>query len=158
MTLEKENDNENADTQHLAELSADLLLSACYHFTSTIPAALLFHQRRARQRRRFHRKRRPAPSLFEQRLVWDTFCSRHSARSDFARHIRMSHDSFNKLLSAIEKDLEVDGEMAKLRVVRYCLKSVYMCAFVTSQGVLIQTSSISQGFRLHHSTKFFGRR
>ena len=114
MMLENANDtNEDANTKHLAELSADLLLS-CYHFTSTIPAALLFHQMHARQRRRCHRKRRPAPSLFKQRLVWDTFCSRHSARSDFARHIRMLHDSFNKLISAIQKDLEVDREMAKL--------------------------------------------
>jgi hypothetical protein len=62
---------------------------------------------------RYHRKRRP-PSLFEQRLVWDTFCSRHSGRSDFTRHIRMLHDSFNKLLSAIQQDLEVDREMAEL--------------------------------------------
>ncbi len=64
-------------------------------------------------KQRYHRKRRP-PSLFEQRLVWDTFCSRHSGRSDFTRHIRMSHDSFNKLLSAIQQDLEVDREMAEL--------------------------------------------
>jgi hypothetical protein len=115
MMLESNKDNnEDANTQHLAELSADLLLLSCYHFTSTIPPALLFHQRRARQRRQCHRKRRPAPSLFMKRLVWDTFCSCHSARSDFTRHIRMSHDSFNKLLSAIQKDLEVDREMAKL--------------------------------------------
>ncbi len=92
---------------------ADLLLS-CYHFTCAIPAAMLFLQRRARQQQqRYNRKRRP-PSLFEQRLVWDTFCRRHSGRSDFTRHIRMSHDSFNKLLSAIQQDLEVDREMADL--------------------------------------------
>ena len=109
-------ENEDDNTQHLAKLSADVLLS-CYHFTAAVPAVLLFHQRRARQRQRrqYHRKRRPAPTLFEQRLVWDTFCSRHSARSDFTRYIRMSHDSLNKLLSAVQKDLEVDREMAKLR-------------------------------------------
>lgn len=104
----------NNDTEDVFDLSVDLLLS-CYHFTCTIPAVLLFLQRRARrQRQRYHRKQRP-PSLFEQRLVWGTFCSRHSGRADFTRHIRMSHDSFNKLLSVLQQDLTVDREMAKLR-------------------------------------------
>ena len=107
-----ENTNDNAD--NVLGMSADLSL-ACYHFTCTVPAAgLLFLQRRARRRKqRYHRKRRP-PSLFEQRLVWDTFCSRHSGRSNFTRHIRMAPASFKKLLSVIEQDIEVDRKMTDL--------------------------------------------
>ena len=157
MMLESNKDNnEDANTQHLAKLSADLLLS-CYLFTSTIPAALLFHQRRARQRRQCHRKRRPAPSLFMKRLVLDTFCSRHSARSDFTRHIRMSHDSFNKLLSAIQKDVDVDREMAKLwGGAIHPEICIYVC-FCYLAGGSSSDISISQGFCPHHSTKFYGR-
>lgn len=55
------------------------------------------------------------PSMFDARLSWDTFCSRHCHRADFTRHIRMSFESFEKLLSFIRDDLEVDKDMAALR-------------------------------------------
>ena len=56
------------------------------------------------------------PSLFDQRLKWDQFTSRHSERFLFKRHIRLpSLESFNKLLNLIRHDLVVDERMASLR-------------------------------------------
>ena len=49
-----------------------------------------------------------APSLFEQRLVWDAFVARHGSREGFKRHMRMSKASFYKLLSHLRRDLEVN--------------------------------------------------
>ena len=106
------NEEEDANSQFL-ELSQ--LLSS-YYFSCTVPAALIWHrQGLARREERYTIPTRRSPSLFDQRLVWDTFCSRHCLRADFNRHIRMSHDSFTRLLSVIKKDLEVDTDMAGLR-------------------------------------------
>jgi DDE superfamily endonuclease len=61
------------------------------------------------------RPTRRAPSLFQQRLVWDLFCDRHGTRSDFTTHMRMSKASFYELLSLIRHDLEVDETRARSR-------------------------------------------
>ena len=50
-----------------------------------------------------------APSLFQQRLQWESFQMKHSNRKDFKRHIRLpSIEAFNKLLDCIRGDLLVD--------------------------------------------------
>lgn len=59
--------------------------------------------------------RRRTPSFFDQRLLWEAFCDRHGARADFKRHMRMSKASFDKLLSLIRCDLEVDENKARSR-------------------------------------------
>ena len=56
-----------------------------------------------------------APSLFEQRLIWDGIIERHGERANFRRHLRMRRDSFDKLLGYIRDDLEVDHHMAARR-------------------------------------------
>jgi DDE superfamily endonuclease len=55
------------------------------------------------------------PSLFDQRLLWDNFRDRYQHRRDFKRHLRMSPQSFSKLLELLYNDLAVDVEMALLR-------------------------------------------
>ena len=55
------------------------------------------------------------PSVFEQRLAWDDFCGRHGEKNHFKKHLRMTKASFDKLLSYIQHDLEVDNEKARSR-------------------------------------------
>jgi hypothetical protein len=55
------------------------------------------------------------PSLLEQRLNWQQFKDKYAKRADFKCHLRMSIESFNKLLSFIHPQLEVDEDMASLR-------------------------------------------
>lgn len=55
------------------------------------------------------------PSIFEQRLNWAAFRERHGSRTQFKRHLRMSAQSFDKLLSYVYDDLLVDFEMAQRR-------------------------------------------
>ena len=105
-------DEDDANNQQFLELSQ--LLSS-YYISCIIPAALILRGQDIAQRKEQHHPTRRSPSLFDQRLAWDSFCSRHGLRSDFVRHIRMSHDSFTRLLSVVRKDLEVDTEMAELR-------------------------------------------
>jgi len=54
-------------------------------------------------------------SLFEQRMIWSRIVERHSTRFPFKRHLRMELQSFNKLLSFIRQDLEVDMLQAARR-------------------------------------------
>jgi hypothetical protein len=49
-----------------------------------------------------------APALFDDRLNWARIIAKHGTRSSFKRHLRMSLPSFNKLLSYIRPELEVD--------------------------------------------------
>jgi DDE superfamily endonuclease len=56
-----------------------------------------------------------APSLFLQRLNWDVFCNINALHRDFPRHIRMSAESFRKLVEILRMDLEVDEEQASYR-------------------------------------------
>jgi hypothetical protein len=60
-------------------------------------------------------KKKRNPSLFDQRLVWNSFVSRHGSRQSFQRHMRMSKVSFYKLLSLIKSDLEVNVLRANAR-------------------------------------------
>jgi hypothetical protein len=58
---------------------------------------------------------RRAPSMFEQRLIWDTIVERHGDWSSFVRHIRMRRESFDKLLDLIRDKLEADHNQAARR-------------------------------------------
>jgi hypothetical protein len=48
------------------------------------------------------------PALFNDRLDWGRIVGRHGTRASFKRHLCMSLSSFNKLLSYISPELEVD--------------------------------------------------
>jgi hypothetical protein len=108
------NDDEDDANNQQQFLELSQLLSS-YYISCIIPAALILRGQDIAQRKEQHLPTRRSPSLFDQRLAWDSFCSRHGLRSDFVRHIRMPHDSFTRLLSVVRKDLEVDTEMAELR-------------------------------------------
>ena len=59
---------------------------------------------------------RRAPSMFEQRLIWDTIVERrHGEPSSFVRHIRMRRESFDKLLDLVRDKLEADHNQAARR-------------------------------------------
>ena len=55
------------------------------------------------------------PSLFLQRLLWDDVVQRHRGRKAFKQHLRMTPESFNKLLTYVKADLECNNRMAALR-------------------------------------------
>lgn len=55
------------------------------------------------------------PSVLDQRRCWNEYLERHKNNPKLHRHLRMSLDSFNKLLSHIRADLEVNERMAFLR-------------------------------------------
>jgi DDE superfamily endonuclease len=54
-------------------------------------------------------------SLFDQRLLWCDFLSKFGNPFHFKRLLRMNESSFNKLLSYIYNDLEVNSVMSGLR-------------------------------------------
>ena len=54
-------------------------------------------------------------SLFEQRLAWDDYAVTHTARGTFEVRLRMTLDSFNKLLGHIRDDLLVKETKARVR-------------------------------------------
>ena len=57
-----------------------------------------------------------APSIFAQRLYWIKYCKQHVAHGTFKRRLRMTHDSFNKLLEmGVHRDLEVQENVANSR-------------------------------------------
>jgi hypothetical protein len=49
-----------------------------------------------------------APALFDDCLDWGRITARHGSRASFKWHLRMLLSSFNKLLSYIRPELEVD--------------------------------------------------
>ena len=53
--------------------------------------------------------------LYDQRLIWNQYSSRHHQRGTFARRLRMHKDSFDKLVQLLEADLLVDEVSADLR-------------------------------------------
>lgn len=54
-------------------------------------------------------------ALYDQRLAWNEYCGRHHERGTLKRRLRMGKSSFDKLVSMIEADLEVDEACADLR-------------------------------------------
>ena len=56
-----------------------------------------------------------APTVFEQRLMWDAIMEKYEDRVWFRRHLRMRPESFTKLLSFIRDDLEVNQSKAASR-------------------------------------------
>jgi hypothetical protein len=55
------------------------------------------------------------PSFEDQPLSWNNICEKDRRRGDFRRYLRMSEESFDKLLGYIRHDLEVNETMANLR-------------------------------------------
>ena len=54
-------------------------------------------------------------SLVEQRLLWDEYSSRHEQRGTLLRRLRMTKESFDKLVLLLAADLVVDEVEAKKR-------------------------------------------
>ena len=52
---------------------------------------------------------------FRPRMQWNEFCEKNRNHKDFMRLIRMSPDSFDKLISFVRNDLEVDEAQAARR-------------------------------------------
>ena len=71
-------DEDDANNQQFLELSQ--LLSS-YYISCIIPAALILRGQDIAQRKEQHHPTRRSPSLFDQRLAWDSFCSRHGLRA-----------------------------------------------------------------------------
>jgi hypothetical protein len=55
------------------------------------------------------------PSVFSQRLSFHTFSMKHGHTKIFSRHMRMSLGSFNKLLSIVQEDIDVEEDQAGRR-------------------------------------------
>jgi DDE superfamily endonuclease len=54
-------------------------------------------------------------ALYEQRLDWTEYCERHHERGTLARRLRMTRQSFEKLVLLIETELQVDEVAAHSR-------------------------------------------
>jgi hypothetical protein len=54
-------------------------------------------------------------SFFAERMNWEQFIMFYGERAFFKQHLRMTKDSFNKLLSYVAHDLETNEVMASLR-------------------------------------------
>lgn len=85
----------------------DYIILAIQYFMSVAVAVSTFLVAMTRANRN--------PSLFDQRLKWNNFRTKHGARADFKRQLRMTPASFDRLLSYIRDDLEVNHSMADLR-------------------------------------------
>ena len=92
-----------------------LILSSSVQFNADIPAVIVSWLKERNRQHRSTRRIPRNPALFNERLQWNHFIQRFGARADFKRHIRMSLDSFTKLLSHIRPLLVVDAEMARRR-------------------------------------------
>jgi DDE superfamily endonuclease len=77
--------------------------------------ALLLEEEGQRRKNKKGRKKRRSPAMFDQRLQWEAFWTKHAGRPDLRRHLRMSADSFVRLLSFIRDKLKVDKQMGSLR-------------------------------------------
>lgn len=55
------------------------------------------------------------PSLFDQRLAWEAYCFRHEKRGTLTRRLRMTKESFDKLLQMVESSLLVKETYANMR-------------------------------------------
>jgi hypothetical protein len=53
-----------------------------------------------------------APALFEQRMKWDEICDTHGESNKFSRHLRMTKESFERLVELIRPALLVDETQA----------------------------------------------
>jgi hypothetical protein len=53
-------------------------------------------------------------AFFDDRFDWGRIVCHHGNPSAFKRHLRMSHESFQKLLSYIRPDLEVNLAQSKM--------------------------------------------
>jgi hypothetical protein len=54
------------------------------------------------------------PSSFDQRLSWSSFCNKRVPRGTFKRCLRMTNESFDKLLSYVYDELLVKEQMADM--------------------------------------------
>jgi hypothetical protein len=120
------NDDEEEEQEDSDDDEVLMLVTSAVQCNAHIPVIALALMQQAEQHSwRRSRRRRPAqetgprilrnPTLFDERLKWDVFIRRFGGRAEFKRHLRMSSDSFTKLLSHIRPSLEVDAEMARRR-------------------------------------------
>jgi hypothetical protein len=87
------------------------LLVVDYQETILLLAAVHCHaQYENKQRRLFYSHR--SPSLFDQRLQWDNFCTRYGHCAKFKRNMPMTYTSFNTLLTCLHLQRQVDNERA----------------------------------------------
>jgi DDE superfamily endonuclease len=92
-----DNDDDDADEEDL--MAAAVML----HVVAVSVGSLLFipDQRRT--------------SWFQQRLAWNVYAEKHNERGTFARRLRMTMPSFQKLVALIEGDLQVHELCADMR-------------------------------------------
>jgi hypothetical protein len=98
--------NFGASTPLLDSISMHASLTSYLLLASTVLSSDIFSKGKGRPRN---------ASLFDQRLNWENFCAKHGSRAGFKRHIRMTEEAFNELLSCIKSDLVVNSDMAHLR-------------------------------------------
>jgi hypothetical protein len=113
--LSRNVDDDGDDDDISSSVQWLLNIATTYYNTIIVPIAI--HQRNwligNKEKATIHR----GPSLFMQRLNWDVFCNMHALHRDFSRHIRMSAESFRKLVEVLRGDLEVNQDQADLRFV-----------------------------------------
>jgi hypothetical protein len=126
------------------------VLVADYQETILLAAVHCHAQLENEERRRLLNLR--SPSLFEQRLNWDNFCNRYGHRAEFKRHMRMSYDSFNKLVDCLRPQLQVDNERAEKRGGAFCQNYACTFAFDFWQVDHILIFVFLQAYQLHHCT------
>jgi hypothetical protein len=105
-------DSTGDDDDDQQEFAINLLV-VDYQETILLAAVHCHAEYENKQRRLFFLFR--SPSLFDQRLQWDIFCARYGHRADFKRHLRMTYESFNTLLTCLHVQLQVDNERADSR-------------------------------------------
>jgi hypothetical protein len=117
--VEKEEEEDSEDEEQEDEDNLLQLVSAVQS-SAEIPAIIMvWMQQRERHRwlqsiSTFSRTRRN-PMLFNDRLQWDDFIQKFGGRTELKRHLRMSAESFLKLLGHIRPSLEVDPDMTGRR-------------------------------------------
>ncbi len=113
MNIEEEEEVHNNSSDDDDEEEELLFLSSSVQFNADIPAVIVSWLKELNRQHRSTRRILRNPALFNERLQWNHFIQRFGGRADFKRHIRMSLDSFTKLLSHIRPLLVVDTEMAR---------------------------------------------
>jgi hypothetical protein len=97
------------DLRSLRQAADQLARSASLIARRTATAFLLEENQRKKK------KGVRSPSMFDQRLQWEAFWTKHAGRPDLRQHLRMSDDSFLRLLSLVRGKLEVDRQMGSRR-------------------------------------------
>jgi hypothetical protein len=89
-------DDDDDDEDHVEMITALLFLGLSLKALMLIPEGRQCH-------------------LFEQRLAWNEYCTRHHGRGTLVRRLRMGKISFERLVMLLENDLQVDERQASFR-------------------------------------------